>query len=124
MTTHYTDDHEWARLEGDMVVIGITAYAQEQLGEVVYVDLPDIDQVLEQGDEAAVIESVKAAGEVKSPISGTVTEVNQALEDTPEKINEDPAGEGWIYKLTASDSSQIESLMDESAYQLLVESLA
>ncbi len=124
MSTRYTDDHEWAREEDDLIVVGITDYAQQQLGEVVFVELPDIDRVLEQGEEAAVIESVKAAGEVKSPVSGTVVAVNQALEDAPEKINEDPSGTGWIYKIKPADSVWLTDLMDEGAYQSLVESLA
>ena len=123
MTTKYTDDHEWAREEGELIVVGITDYAQEQLGEVVFVELPDVDRELGQGEDAAVVESVKAAGEVKSPVGGTVVEVNSALEDAPEKLNEDPAGEGWIYKVRPADSSEFESLMDEQAYQSLLETL-
>jgi len=124
MTTKYTEDHEWARTEGDLLVIGITNYAQEQLGEVVFVELPDIDQSLEQRDEAAVIESVKAAGEVKSPVGGTVVEVNEALNDNPEKINEDPSGDGWVYKIKPADSNEFEALMDDAAYDALVETLS
>jgi glycine cleavage system H protein len=123
MTTRYTEDHEWAREENDLVVVGITDYAQEQLGEVVYVEFPEIDRELGQGEDAAVVESVKAAGEVKSPIGGTVVAVNEALEDAPEKLNEDPAGEGWIYKIRPGDSSELESLMDDDAYKSLLESL-
>ncbi len=124
MTTKYTEDHEWARLEGDILVVGITSYAQEQLGEVVFVELPDVDRELDQGEEAVVIESVKAAGEIKSPIGGTVTEVNESLTDSPEKINEDPSGDGWVYKIKPSDSSEFEGLMDDTAYQALVDSLS
>ncbi len=124
MSTRYTTDHEWARIEGETVVIGISNYAQHQLGDVVYVELPDIGQMLEQGEEAAVIESVKAAGEVKSPVSGEVTEVNDALDDAPEQVNEDPEGDGWIFKLKPSDSGEFESLMDDDAYQALIESLS
>ncbi len=124
MTTKYTEDHEWARTEGDLLVIGITNYAQEQLGEVVFVELPDIDQSLEQRDEAAVIESVKAAGEVKSPVGGTVVEVNEALNNNPEKINEDPSGDGWVYKIKPADSNEFEALMDDAAYDALVETLS
>ncbi|MCY3768362.1 MAG: glycine cleavage system protein GcvH [Gammaproteobacteria bacterium] len=124
MSTRYTTDHEWARIEGETVVIGISNYAQHQLGDVVYVELPDIGQMLEQGEEAAVIESVKAAGEVKSPVSGEVTEVNNALDDAPEQVNEDPEGDGWIFKLKPSDSGEFESLMDDDAYQALIESLS
>ena len=124
MSMKYTDDHEWARQEGDLVVVGITDFAQQQLGEVVFVELPEIDREVDQGEETAVVESVKAAGEVKSPIAGTVVEVNEELADNPEKVNEAPTGEGWFYKLRPSDSSQLEALLDESGYQSLVESLA
>ena len=124
MSTKYTNDHEWARVEGDAVVIGISNYAQHQLGDVVYVELPEIGQTLDQGEEAAVIESVKAAGEVKSPVSGEVSEVNETLDDAPEQVNEDPEGDGWIFKLKPSDSSELEGLMNDDAYQALVESLS
>ena len=124
MSTKYTNDHEWARVEGDAVVIGISNYAQHQLGDVVYVELPEIGQTLEQGEEASVIESVKAAGEVKSPVSGEVTEVNETLDDAPEQVNEDPEGDGWIFKLKPSDSSELEGLMNDDAYQALIESLS
>lgn len=124
MSMKYTDDHEWARQEDDLVVVGITDFAQQQLGEVVFVELPDIDREVDQGEETAVVESVKAAGEVKSPVAGTVVEVNEALADNPEKVNEAPTGEGWFYKLRPSEPSQLEALLDESGYQSLVESLA
>jgi glycine cleavage system H protein len=124
MSMKYTDDHEWARQEDDLVVVGITDFAQQQLGEVVFVELPDIDREVDQGEETAVVESVKAAGEVKSPVAGTVVEVNEALADNPEKVNEAPTGEGWFYKLRPSDPSQLEALLDESGYQSLIESLA
>ena len=124
MTTKYTEDHEWVRTEGDLLVVGITDYAQEQLGEVVFVELPDIDRNLDQREEAAVIESVKAAGEIKSPVGGTVVEVNETLNNNPEKINEDPAGDGWVYKIKPTDSNEFEVLMDEAAYNALVESLS
>ena len=116
----YTDDHEWARLEGDTVTVGITAFAQDQLGELVFVELPTLDGEVTQGVEAAVIESVKAAGEVKSPVSGMIMEINESLVDTPEKVNEDPMGEGWIYKVAITDPTEWESLMDETAYAALV----
>ena len=124
MTTKYTSDHEWARQEGDVIVVGITDYAQGQLGELVYVELPSVDQEVGKGDEAAVIESVKAAGEVKSPVGGVITEINEALSDSPEKINEDPAGEGWVYKVKPSDPAEFDSLMSEDDYQSLVDSLS
>ena len=116
----YTDDHEWARLEGDTVTVGITEFAQDQLGELVFVDLPTVGGAVTQGDDAAVIESVKAAGEVKSPVSGTIMEINESLVDTPEKVNDDPMGEGWIYKVAITDPTEWESLMDEAAYATLV----
>ena len=116
----YTDDHEWARLEGDTVTVGITAFAQDQLGELVFVELPTLGGAVTQGDEAAVVESVKAAGEVKSPVSGTIMEINESLVDTPEKVNDDPMGEGWIYKVAITDPTEWESLMDEAAYAALV----
>ena len=116
----YTDDHEWARLEGDTVTVGITAFAQDQLGELVFVELPTVGGAVTQGDEAAVIESVKAAGEVKSPVGGTIMEINESLVDTPEKVNDDPMGEGWIYKVAITDPTEWESLMDEAAYAALV----
>ena len=116
----YTDDHEWARLEGDTVTVGITAFAQDQLGELVFVELPTIGGAVTRGDEAAVIESVKAAGEVKSPVGGTIMEINESLVDTPEKVNDDPMGEGWIYKVAITDPTEWESLMDEAAYAALV----
>ena len=119
-TLRYTDDHEWARLEGDTVTVGITAFAQVQLGELVFVELPTLGGVVTQGDEAAVVESVKAAGEVKSPVGGTIMEINESLVDTPEKVNDDPMGEGWIYKVAITDPTEWESLMDEAAYAALV----
>ena len=116
----YTDDHEWARLEGDTVTVGITAFAQDQLGELVFVELPTLGGAVTQGDEAAVVESVKAAGEVKSPVGGTIMEINESLVDTPEKVNDDPMGEGWIYKVAITDPTEWESLMDEAGYAALV----
>lgn len=116
----YTEDHEWVRIEGDLAVVGITDYAQEQLGDLVHIELPDIDREVERGEDAAVIESVKAAGDVKSPVSGIVVEVNEALEDDPSLINSDPTGDGWVYKLTLSDASELDSLMDEAAYQAFI----
>ena len=116
----YTDDHEWAQLEGDTVTVGITEFAQDQLGELVFVELPTLGGAVTQGDDAAIVESVKAAGEVKSPVSGTIMEINESLVDTPEKVNDDPMGEGWIYKVVVTDHTEWESLMDEVAYAGLV----
>ncbi len=114
----FTKDHEWILLEDDGIgVIGITDYAQEQLGELVYVELPEIDKELGTGSDAVVIESVKAAGEVKAPVSGTVVEVNEALADEPEKVNNDPMGDGWFIKMKITDTSELDNLMDEDAYK-------
>ncbi|PLX45894.1 MAG: glycine cleavage system protein H [Hyphomicrobiales bacterium] len=115
--TRYTKDHEFIRIEGDSAVIGITAYAQEQLGDVVFVELPEIGAEFASGDEAAVVESVKAASEVYAPISGAVLEVNGDLEGEPGLVNEDPVGRGWFMRLSVSDKSELDDLMDEAAYQ-------
>ena len=112
----YTKDHEWVRLEGDVATVGITDYAQSQLGDVVYVELPPTGKAVRQGDEAAVVESVKAASEVYAPVSGEVVEVNSALESAPQTVNESPTGEGWFLKLRVSDPGELDSLMDEDAY--------
>jgi len=117
----YTTDHEWIRVEGAEVVIGITDYAQSQLGDVVYVELPEVGRVLEKGKAAAVVESVKAASEVYAPIGGTVTAVNPTLAEDPAQINSDPMGEGWFFKLRLADPTALDALLDEAAYKLLVE---
>lgn len=120
----FTEDHEWVLMEGeDIGIIGITDYAQDQLGEVVYVELPEVGQEVSQGADTAVIESVKAAGEVKSPVTGVVVEINEALVDEPEKVNADPTGDGWFIKVRLSDPSELESLMDEEAYKEYVDGL-
>ena len=117
----YSEDHEWIRLEADDVAtIGITDFAQEQLGDLVFVELPDVDKELAQGEEAAVLESVKAAGEVKAPASGTVVEINETLGDDPSTVNSDPQGEGWFLRLKLSDPSELDALMDEDAYKAFV----
>lgn len=123
MTIKYTKDHEWVRVDGDAATVGITDYAQGQLGDVVFVELPDAGRELTQGGEAAVVESVKAASEVYSPVSGTVTEGNAALLDTPALVNESAQDEGWFFKLTLSNAAELDSLMDEAAYQEYVASL-
>jgi glycine cleavage system H protein len=117
----FTKDHEWVRLDGDLAVIGITDYAQSQLGDVVYVELPETGRLVEQGKEAAVVESVKAASEVYAPISGEVAAVNDALAADPAKVNADPLGEGWFLKLRPADPSEFDGLMDEAAYRRFVE---
>ena len=119
----FTEDHEWVRIEEDDAVVGITDYAQDQLGELVFVELPEVGAELDQGDEGAVIESVKAAGELKIPVSGTVTEVNEALVDEPGQINADPLGDGWFFRIQVRDASELDGLMDEDAYQAYIESL-
>jgi glycine cleavage system H protein len=120
-TLRFTKDHEWVRLDGDLAVIGITDYAQSQLGDVVYVELPEPGHRVEEGKEAAVVESVKAASEVYAPVSGEVAEVNDALAADPAKVNADPLGEGWFMKLRLDDPKQLDGLMDEAAYQRFVE---
>ena len=120
----YTRDHEWILMEDDEIgVIGITDYAQDQLGELVYVELPDVDTEFGSGSDAVVIESVKAAGEVKAPVSGTIVEINEVLVDEPEKVNSDPMGEGWFIKMRVNDKSELDELMDEDAYKEYTEEL-
>lgn len=120
----YTEDHEWVEVDGDSGVIGISDYAQEQLGDVVFVELPDIGKILDQRDEAAVVESVKAAAEVYSPVSGEVIEVNEELNNDPSLVNTDAFGEGWFVKLRLSDPTELEDLMDEPTYKTFVEGLS
>ena len=123
MARYFTEDHEWIQVDGDIGTVGISEYAQSQLGDIVFVDVPEVGKTLNKGDEAAVVESVKAASDVYTPASGTVTEGNPALADAPALVNEDPEGEGWFFKLTLSDPSELESLMDEAAYAAFVEKL-
>lgn len=120
----YTEDHEYVRIEGDVATIGISVYAQEQLGDVVYVELPEVGKSLGKGDEAAVVESVKAASEVSTPVSGDVIEINGELETTPGTVNEDAMGKGWFLKVKISDASEADGLMDEAAYKTFIEGLA
>jgi glycine cleavage system H protein len=123
-TTRYTKDHEYIRIDGDTGIVGITDYAQSQLGDVVYVELPEAGKALEKGGEAAVVESVKAASEVYAPVSGEVLEVNGDLEATPGTINEDPAGAGWFLKLKIANASELDELMSEEDYQAYVKSIS
>ena len=116
MTQKFTKDHEYIRVEGGTGIVGITPYAQEQLGDIVFVELPTVGKILQQGDEAAVVESVKAASEIYAPVSGTVAEVNSALSGEPGLINTAPEGDGWIYKLTLSNPAELDALMDADAY--------
>jgi glycine cleavage system H protein len=122
-TVKFTDEHEWIRLEGDIATVGITDYAQNQLGDVVYVELPKPGQKVEKGQQAAVVESVKAASEVFAPVTGEVVEANQALVDEPATVNADPMGRGWFMKLKLADKSQLDGLMDEAGYKKFVEGL-
>jgi glycine cleavage system H protein len=117
----FTKDHEWVRLDGDLVTVGISDYAQSQLGDVVYVELPEPGRRVERGKEAAVVESVKAASEVYAPVSGEVVEINSALAADPAKVNADPMGEGWFLKVRLADRSELDGLMDEAAYLRFVE---
>jgi glycine cleavage system H protein len=123
MSTLYTDDHEWIRVEGDVGVVGISKYAAEQLGDVVFVELPEIGKAVEKGAEAAVVESVKAASEIYAPVSGSIVEVNAALGEAPETLNADPEGAGWIMKIKLKDKAQLGSLKDAAAYAAFVEGL-
>ncbi|ODN71400.1 glycine cleavage system protein GcvH [Methylobrevis pamukkalensis] len=123
MTVCFTEDHEWISVEGETAVVGITNYAQAQLGDVVFVELPDVGRTLAKGDEAAVVESVKAASEVFAPVSGTVAAVNAALATAPETVNAAPEGEGWFVKITLSDPSELDGLMDRAAYDAFVAAL-
>ena len=116
MTTRYTEDHEYIRVEGTTGIVGISHYAQDQLGDIVFVELPSIGQKLKKGDEAAVVESVKAASEIYAPVTGTVTEVNLGLQAEPGLINTAPDAAGWIYKLTIEHPIELDSLMDDAAY--------
>lgn len=113
----YTEDHEWLRAEGDIVVVGITEHAAEQLGDVVFVELPEVETQVAQGDDAVVIESVKAASDIVAPIDGEIVEVNEALADTPGMVNDDPLGEAWFFKIKAADLGQLDAFMDEDAYK-------
>jgi glycine cleavage system H protein len=123
MTTRYTKDHEYIRVEGDAGIVGISDYAQSQLGDVVFVELPSVGKTLSKGDEAAVVESVKAASEVYAPVSGEVVDVNRDLEAAPGTVNEDPAGKGWFVKLKLKDPAELEGLMSEGEYQNYVKTL-
>lgn len=119
----FSEDHEWILVEGDIGTIGITGYAQEQLGDIVFVELPEAGKSLAKGDEAAVVESVKAASEIYAPVSGEVAAANDALAEDPAKVNSDPQGEGWFFKMKIADPSELDGLMDEAAYKTYVEGL-
>jgi glycine cleavage system H protein len=124
MTTKYTKDHEYIRIEGDLGVVGITDYAQQQLGDVVFVELPAKGKTVAKGAEAAVVESVKAASEIYAPVSGEVVEVNAALEGAPATVNEDSTGKGWFLKLKLSNKAELDGLMSESEYQAYLKTIS
>ena len=124
MSVKYSKDHEWVTVENGIATIGITNHAQEQLGDVVFIELPAIGKSVAAHEQAAVVESVKAASEVYAPVDGEVTEVNEALADTPALVNEDPEGAGWFVKLKLSNAGQLAALMDEAAYKAYVEGLS
>ncbi len=117
MTIKYTEDHEWVQVEGDVATVGITQHAQDALGDVVFVELPEVGKTYAQKDTAGVVESVKAAADVYMPVSGEIVEINQALADEPSLANSDPMGAGWFFKVKLSDASQLDALMDEAAYK-------
>lgn len=123
MTTKFTKDHEYVRLDGDVATVGITDYAQQQLGDVVFVELPAVGKQVAAGAEAAVVESVKAASEVYAPVAGEVVEVNSALEAAPGTVNEDPAGKGWFMKIRVKDKAEIDKLMSEADYDAYLKTL-
>lgn len=119
----YHEEHEWVRVEGEEAVIGISDYAQDQLSDVVYVELPEVGDTFEQGDVFAVVESVKAASDVYMPLSGEILEVNEVLEDSPELVNQDPYGEAWFVRIAMTDLSELDGLMDAEAYKAYLEEL-
>jgi len=123
MTRYFTDEHEWIDVEDGIATVGITEYAQGQLGDIVFVELPETGALIEQGKDAAVVESVKAASDVYAPITGEVTEGNSALEDDPALVNTSPEEEGWFFRMTVADKSELEGLMDAAGYKAFVDGL-
>ena len=123
MTTYFTREHEWIKVDGDTATVGITDHAQEALGDIVFTEVPDAGKQLSKGQEAAVVESVKAASDVYSPVSGEVTEGNQAVADDPSLVNSDPEGAGWFFKIKLTDAGELDGLMDEGAYRDWVKTL-
>ena len=119
----FTEDHEWVRIEGEVATVGITEYAQEQLGDIVFVELPELGAGMAQGDEAAVIESVKAASDVFAPMSGEIGDVNNALDAEPAIVNQDAQGQGWLFTMSISDIGELDNLMDADAYKAFVAKL-
>ena len=123
MSRYFTDEHEWIDVDGDIATVGITDYAQEQLGDIVFVELPDTGAQVAKGKDAAVVESVKAASDVYAPITGEVTEANQALDEDPALVNSSPEADGWFFKLTIADKGELDGLMDEAAYKSFCDGL-
>ena len=123
MPRYYTEEHEWIDVDGDVATVGITDFAQGQLGDIVFVEVPDTGAELSQGGDAAVVESVKAASDVYAPVDGTVTEGNAQLEEDPALVNSDPEGEGWFFRMTLGDKSQLDALMDAKAYKAFCDAL-
>lgn len=123
MTRYFSKDHEWIEIDGDAGTVGITDYAQSQLGDITFVELPSAGQAVKQGESVAVVDSVKAASDVYTPVSGTVTEANGALEDEPELVNSDADGGGWLFRLTLSDAGELTGLLDKAAYDEYVAGL-
>jgi len=123
MSRYFTDEHEWVEVEGDSATVGITDYAQEQLGDIVFIEIPEVGTQLDQGDDAAVVESVKAASDVYAAVSGEVIEVNEALEDEPGLVNSSAEEDGWFFRITLSDKSELDDLMDAKAYKAFIDDL-
>ena len=123
MPRYYTDEHEWIDVEDDIATVGITEYAQAQLGDIVFVELPEVGALIEQGKDAAVVESVKAASDVYAPITGEITEVNPALEEDPALVNTAPEEDGWFFKMTIADEGELDALMDEDGYKAFIAEL-
>lgn len=121
MTLLFTNDHEWLQVDGNLVTVGITEFAQDQLGDIVFIELPEIDQELSVGEEVAVIESVKAAGEIKSPVTGVVVDINETLAEAPETVNQDPTGNGWFFRVRVEADIVASDYLDENSYQDLVD---
>jgi len=123
MARYFTDEHEWIDIEGDTATVGITDYAQEQLGDIVFIELPDVGAMIDKGKDAAVVESVKAASDVYAPLTGEVTEANPALEEDPALVNTSPEEDGWFFKMTVGNKGELEGLMDAKAYEAFVDEL-
>ena len=120
-TTYFTEDHEWIRVEGGVATVGITNYAQEQLGDLVFVELPEVGRALKKGDAAVVVESVKAASDVYAPVDGEITDVNSGLSSEPALVNSAPSGDGWLWKMRLTDQAQLSDLLDEAGYKALID---